>query len=196
MKENIKLAPVYIALLHYPVYNREREIITTAITNLDIHDIARVARTYGIRKYFVVTPFPEQKQLVEKIKEHWLEGYGKKRIPERREALKMVEVIESYEEVLNCIFKSEGQHPVTIATSARDYTQPEKISYQDLRAMIGNDNRIFLILFGTGWGIAEEVIKRCNYILEPVRAAWGDGYNHLSVRSAASIILDRLLGER
>ena len=36
-------------------------------------------------------------------------------------------------------------------------------------------------------------MQDCDYILEPVQA--GSDYNHLSVRSAVSIILDRLLGE-
>jgi len=35
---------VYIALLHYPMYNKRMDIITTSVTNLDLHDIARVAR--------------------------------------------------------------------------------------------------------------------------------------------------------
>ena len=58
--------------------------------------------------------------------------------------------------------------------------------------MFNTDRPIYLI-FGTGWGLTEEMVKSCDYILEPV---WGRGdFNHLSVRSAASIILDRLLAE-
>ena len=37
---------LYIVLLHYPVYNKEGKIVTTAIANMDIHDIARLAKTY------------------------------------------------------------------------------------------------------------------------------------------------------
>ena len=43
------------------------------------------------------------------------------------------------------------------------------------------------------WGLEREFLSRSHYILEPVEA--GRDYNHLSVRSAVSIILDRLLGE-
>ena len=48
------------------------------------------------------------------------------------------------------------------------------------------DEAPYLILFGTGWGLTSE-------ILEPIRGK--TKYNHLCVRSAVSIILDRLLGE-
>lgn len=195
MEERL-LAPLYIALLHYPVCNREGEIITTAITNLDVHDIARLSRSYGIRKYFIVTPFPEQRKLVEKIKEHWILGYGKKRIPERGEAMKVVEVVSSYEEVLERIKEIEGDSPVVVATSAKQYPEANSISYGELRKLLERREKIFLLLFGTGWGLAKEVILGADYILKPVRAKWGDGYNHLSVRSAASIIVDRLLGEK
>ncbi|MEI7817822.1 MAG: RNA methyltransferase, partial [Desulfuromonadales bacterium] len=30
-----------IALVHYPVYNKHHEVVTSALTNLDQHDIAR-----------------------------------------------------------------------------------------------------------------------------------------------------------
>src|SRR5262247_3881360 len=49
-------APVYLALLHYPVYDKNRQVVTTAVTNMDIHDISRAGRTYGVRGFFVVTP--------------------------------------------------------------------------------------------------------------------------------------------
>ena len=49
-----------------------------------------------------------------------------------------------------------------------------------------------LLVFGTGWGLAPEVFDRGWTVLEPIR---GRGvYNHLPVRAAAAIILDRLLG--
>ena len=47
---------ISIALLHYPVYNKNKEIVASSVTNFDIHDIARCARTYGINKYFIVHP--------------------------------------------------------------------------------------------------------------------------------------------
>jgi hypothetical protein len=49
-----------------------------------------------------------------------------------------------------------------------------------------------LLLFGTGWGLTEEVLAAADRRLEPIQGA-GD-FNHLSVRAACAITLDRLLG--
>jgi hypothetical protein len=49
-----------------------------------------------------------------------------------------------------------------------------------------------LLLFGTGNGMAEDLLAACDYLLPPLRAG---GYNNLSVRAAVAIILDRLKGE-
>jgi hypothetical protein len=49
-----------------------------------------------------------------------------------------------------------------------------------------------LLVFGTAWGLAEAFISEADYILEPITGS--PDYNHLSVRTAAGIILDRLLG--
>ena len=51
-----------------------------------------------------------------------------------------------------------------------------------------------LLVFGTGWGLAGEVIAGADALLEPVRAREATGYNHLSVRAACAILLDRLRG--
>ena len=45
-----------IALVHHPVLDKNGQIVTTAVTNMDIHDIARSAATYGVRRFYVVTP--------------------------------------------------------------------------------------------------------------------------------------------
>ncbi len=52
-----------------------------------------------------------------------------------------------------------------------------------------------LLIFGTGWGLAPAVVAEADALLEPIRSAVGD-YNHLSVRSACAIALDRLCGAR
>jgi hypothetical protein len=56
------------------------------------------------------------------------------------------------------------------------------------------DGERFLILLGTAWGLAQEVIDAGDGILPPISGL--GNYNHLSVRSAAAIVLDRLLGAR
>ena len=61
-----------------------------------------------------------------------------------------------------------------------------------LRRAILKGTETYLLVFGTGWGIAGEVIERADHCIEPIRGP--SDYNHLSVRSAVSIVLDRLLG--
>ncbi|PIX28396.1 MAG: hypothetical protein COZ65_05005, partial [Caldiserica bacterium CG_4_8_14_3_um_filter_35_18] len=57
----------YIALLHYPVLNKNNEIIVTSVVVHDIHDISRAAKTFGVRKFFVVEPFEGERKIVERI---------------------------------------------------------------------------------------------------------------------------------
>jgi hypothetical protein len=68
----------YIALLHYPVYNKNKVVVTTAIANMDIHDISRAAKTYGAKRFYIVTPLKAQQLLVGKLLHHWQDGYGAK----------------------------------------------------------------------------------------------------------------------
>ncbi len=78
---------LYIALLHHPVLDREGRVITSAVTNADIHDIARSAKTYGVKRFFIVTPIADQADLVRTIIGHWTCGAGGALNPSRREAL-------------------------------------------------------------------------------------------------------------
>jgi len=180
---------IYLALLHYPVYNKNEEVITTTVTNLDLHDIARAGRTYNINQYYVVNPLDSQQKMVEKMNDYWFSDFGAEYNPDRKEAFKVIEVKSTLEEVVTDIEAREGQSPVTVATDARTY--PHTIAYENLRDKIHSEEQPYLILLGTGWGLTETVMEEADYILEPI---YGPGdYNHLSVRSAAAIILDRLL---
>lgn len=182
---------VYLALLHYPMYNKRMDTITTSVTNLDLHDISRVARTYNMDGFFVVHPSPSQHRLISDIVSYWQEGYGGSYNPDRKEAFSLLKAVNNLEEVLNLITDETGSQPVTIATDARIY--PNTISCKQMKSVIFNSDKPFLILFGTGWGMQKALVESCTYILEPVQGE--AGYNHLSVRSAVSIIVDRLLGE-
>ncbi len=181
---------VYIALIHYPVYNRNFKKITTAFTNLDAHDIARAAKTYGVSKFYLVNPNQEQRNLVTKVIDHWTKGPGVEFNPTRREALEIVDIKKDLNEVLGDIEKTEGSRPKVIATDAR-IKKDNMMGYKQLRKEILKKEQPFLILFGTGWGLDDEVIDSADYTLKPIKGF--DSYNHLSVRSAASIVLDRLL---
>ncbi len=180
---------VYIALIHYPVYNNRLDIITTAFTNLDIHDIARAAKTYGVKGFYLIHPMAEQQELATRVIKHWTEGPGPQYNTSRAEAIELVDIKDSYEAAVADVEAREGQRPEVVVTDARH--RDNTIGHKTLRKMIFQGQKPYLILFGTGWGISEELMSSSNYALNPVEGF--TTYNHLSVRSAAAIVLDRLL---
>jgi len=180
-----------VALVHAPVVNRRGETIGSAVTNLDLHDIARACRTFGVDTYWVITPFAQQQELAGQIIGHWVEGYGKTANPDRGNALSLIRISSSLDEVIAETKKKWGRDVQVVATCAKP--QQDTIGYQAMRQRL-NEQQPTLLLFGTAWGLAPEVFTRVDATLPPVLGT-GD-YNHLSVRSAVSIILDRLLGKR
>jgi len=183
---------VYLALVHYPVYNRNNEVIATAITNLDIHDIARVASTFGVAGYFLVHPEESQKNLAQEILDFWQTGVGSDYNPDRAIAFRLITLKDSVEDCKKEIQAISGNLPKIVVTSARkDYGK--EIDYQTLREKIENTTEDYLILFGTGWGLTKEIMESADYRLPPIMGA-GE-YNHLSVRAAVAIICDRLFGK-
>jgi tRNA (guanine37-N1)-methyltransferase len=183
-------APVYIALLHHPVYDKNAQVVTTAVTNMDIHDIARSARTYDVRGFFVVTPVKALQKLALKIIEHWEVGYGSRYNVTRKEALALARICDTLDDAIIGIEQESGEKPALVATSARPVGA--RTSFEALRDMVNKGTRPLLILFGTGWGLTESILSQADCVLEAIEGT--SDYNHLSVRSAAAIILDRLLG--
>ena len=179
---------LYVALTHYPVINKRGDIIASALTNLDIHDISRAAKTYGVKRFYVVTPLSDQRVLAKKIIAHWTGGAGAVYNPDRRSAFELTKVKDSIKDVVKDIEDIENRFPKTISTCARRY--PTSIGYPELRDILAG-GLPHLLIFGTAWGLAESVISEANFLLEWITGA--TDYNHLSVRSAVSIILDRLL---
>lgn len=159
------------------------------MTNLDLHDISRAAKTYGVRSFFVVTPLVDQQALVKKIVAHWVKGAGSKYNPKRGEALELIRIKDSLQEVVDEIHQTFGDTPKTVVTSAK--SGPDNTSYSRFREML-QDGRPYLLIFGTAWGLTKECIAAADYVLDPVSG--NTDYNHLAVRSAAAIILDRLFG--
>ncbi|MEN8140140.1 MAG: RNA methyltransferase [Thermodesulfobacteriota bacterium] len=175
-----------IALVHYPVYNKNRQEIASAVTNLDLHDLARAARTYGVGTVYIVTPIVDQQELVAEIMGHWQDGYGATYNQDRKEALTVVKVCSDLAQA------RELAGPLTVlATGAKE--REGSLAWPDVRERL-REGESFLILFGTAWGLTREVFAECEGALAPISG--GDtGYNHLSVRSAVAISLDRLLGQ-
>jgi len=180
---------LYIGLVHYPVYNKNYQVIASAITTFDLHDIARLARTYDVKKYFVITPLDDQQALVEKVKRHWTNGYGAKYNRHRKEAIALIEVSPTLEQAIKEAAKLERETPLVIATDV-SIQNDRSISYERVKKIIEKKN--IILLFGTAWGLEKTVLERADYILEPILGR--TDYNHLSVRAAAAIILDRLAG--
>lgn len=181
---------VYVALIHHPVVNKKGESIASAVTNLDLHDIARAVKTYGGLGFYVATPLTDQQALVEKIISHWTTGVGGTHHPKRKSALELIRVANDLEAVLKDVARREGTLPKIVVTSARQREGSE--SFAGLRAMVEAQVPVLLV-FGTAWGLGEEIMRQADVTLMPV--ACRNEYNHLSVRSAAAIVLDRLLGD-
>jgi hypothetical protein len=155
---------------------------------MDIHDIARSARTYGVARYFIVTPIRTLRALSEKILDHWRHGYGSVYNETRKDALSLIAVADDLEGAVNAIEQATGKRPRIVVTSAR--SGPGRSSFSEVRNMLETVGDPFLLVLGTGWGLTEEVMDKADVILEPIRGV--ADYNHLSVRAAAAIMLDRL----
>lgn len=180
----------YCALIHHPVLDRQGNEVTTSVTNLDVHDIARSSRTYGLKGYFVVIPIEAQHPVVQKIIDHWSTGAGTRRFPERTEAIGLVRIASALDDAIAAIEAEEGTVPRLVATSAKGGSSRE--SYAAERQAQASDPRPTLLLFGTGHGLSPTVLGRCDAILAPIEGR--TPYNHLSVRAAVAITLDRLFG--
>jgi hypothetical protein len=190
------MSTIDCALLHHPVRDRAGAVVTTAVTNLDVHDIARSARTYGLGRYYVVTPIEAQHALVRRITEHWTHGAGRRRMPERHQALELCFPVETLEQALADAEQRHGRRPILVATAARS-EGPKRLTFDAARNLVAKakvGREPIMILFGTGHGLADIILESADHVLEPIAGL--EGYNHLSVRAAAAIMFDRLLGER
>lgn len=185
------MANLYVGLLHYPMRNRQGDIVTTSMTSMDIHDIARTAKTYGVAQYYVVTPERSQREIARRIKGYWTEAERKAENSNRGEALELVLVLDKLEESIQDIRDRERQPPLVVGTSARSLGQ-NVIDFPDLRNHLEEKDTPVYLLFGTGWGIADQLLERLDYLLPPIKGV--GKFNHLSVRAAVAIILDRLGG--
>ncbi len=183
-----------VVLLHHPVTNRKGEIIATSITNMDLHDISRTCRTYEIDHYYLVSPVVDHQELVGKIIEHWKRGHQAEWHPDRAEALSRAKVVGSFEDVKKEL--AERYPGLTLEVAMPDARPlPNQLTYEQTREKWQKEEKpgIKLVVLGTGWGVAPEFYSEVHTYLGPIYGPLGaDGYNHLSVRAAAAIILDRL----
>ena len=184
--------PLYIALVHWPVLGKTGESVSTTITHFDIHDIARVSKAYGAKKYFIIHKMQEQLMYVSRVLSHWNIGEGAGLNPMRQLALSGIELSESIELAVAKIEQFEGVRPKVVATAARSLNTDNLVTFRALRESFATQP--ILLLFGTGYGLTQEVLSSADALLEPIKGVSSQDYRHLSVRSAVSICLDRLFG--
>lgn len=182
-------AKLHVALVHYPVLNRDGTTATSAITNLDIHDIARTCRTYGVATYFLVHPIELQRALVERIVQHWTFASSAERIPTRKDALTLARAVPSLEAMYS---ELGGREAITLwGTSAA--LREESVSFAAARDHLRQANKDVVLMLGTSWGLTPDVLASCDAILAPITGP--TPWNHLSVRAACAIMLDRVLAQ-
>ena len=179
-----------VVLLHDEMVDKHQKLVTTSITMIDVHDIARSARTFGVHTVYIAHPAPAMQKLVRTLRQHWDDGFGAVYNPNRLEALAHVEIVSSIDEAIDHIDRRAGKLPNLIATSAK--TGGDRISCAEYRRILPTVTAPQLLMFGTGWGMSDQLLMRADTFLEPIL---GPGeYTHLSVRSACAIMLDRLFG--
>ena len=182
----------YVALMHADVLiGPERQPGVTSVTSIDVHDIARSSTTYGVEQFFVVTPLKDQQRIVGTLLDFWQKGIGVEYNRGRHEAVDRVRLKNSLTDVIGAIEAQEGKKPVVVTTSAGTHGHANLISYTDQHLVWAHDSPVLLI-FGTGKGLAQSVIQQSDYLLFPIHGF--SNFNHLSVRSAVAIVLDRWLG--
>ena len=163
----------------------------SSVTTLDVHDISRACRTFGLGTFYVVTPLKTQQELVERLIGHWLKGYGAEYNPTRKEALLKTVVKNNLEGAVKEISEQSGKKPRIVVTGAKQ--APQSIGYTALKNELKQGDPT-LLGFGTGWGLEKNLVQNADHALLPIEGS--NGFNHLPVRGAIAIILDRLLGHR
>lgn len=178
-----------VIILHDGMVDKQQKLVTASLTLIDVHDIARSSATYGLNAFYVAHPAPTIRKLARTLKSHWEDGFGATYNPNRKEAIEHVRIVSSLDEAITEIDSRTGKLPKLLATSAKDGA--ERLTFSRCREML-ETGQPYLLMLGTAWGMADELLQRADYFLEPVK---GRGeYNHLSVRSACAIMLDKLVG--
>lgn len=184
-------AKLNVILLHDQMLDKQGDLVTTSLTMIDLHDIARSCCTYGVETFFIAHPSNSLKKLARTLKKHWEVGYGSTYNPNRKEALDKTQIITDLDEAIQIIDSRSGQLPKLLATSA--HQGEDRLKFAELTKELNQDNnqQEYLLMLGTGWGMSKSLLDRADYFLEPINGP--TEYNHLSVRSACAIMLDRIL---
>ena len=174
---------LYLGLLHSPVRGKDGKDCTSSITNMDLHDLARSAKTFGVAALYFMHPYPSQINFARELIDHWITGFGSTYNPSRKAAIELISLKQDLSETTSDIAGREGMAPILIATSA--IAGSGDLPYSQFWSVPKKGHPI-LLLFGTAWGLSEKCLSLCQYKLSPIEGV--ENYNHLSVRSAAAVI--------
>ncbi len=183
----------YVLLACAPVRDRGGERGVAAVTPPDLHDLARTCRTYGVRRLLVATPVSAQREMARRIVEHGTAGSLGTVHPDRPEALRPVKTFPGIRQALGWVASKEKARPYVVGTAAKRRAGAEH--WIRIKQELLSRDAPLVLLFGMAWGLHEEAFAHCDAVLSPLLGGGGE-YNHLSVRSAATAILDRLFGFR
>lgn len=190
------IPPHYVIIMHDEVMigKKEQKEGQTSVTTIDLHDSARSSATYGIKKVFIVTPLVDQQRVTEHFLSFWRSVEGENYNKDRFDAMALIEVVSTKEDACARIRQYEGgRAPLLIATSAqplREKGYASCINYTE-QGVVWKELRPVALCFGTGQGLTPQFLAACDFILDPVGGF--SSYNHLSVRSAIAVVLDRWL---
>ena len=148
--------------------------------------------TFGLAGTIAVSPIEAQRDKIDGICATWRQLAASEIGDHRNHALETLESSASLEAAIERIGEAEGNTPLVVATSAQRSTQT--VSDLQLRAKLALKNQPVALVFGTGWGLAPDALALADLVLDPILGI--RDFNHLSVRSAVAIILDRLFGVR
>jgi len=185
------IPPHYLVVMHTDVVLPTGEVGETSITSIDMHDIARSARTYGVENVFIVTPLEDQQKIVRRLLTFWQEE-GRAYNMSRQDAVARVELAESFDSVISKIRGKHNVSPCVIATTAHAQYE-HTLTYYDQETVWSRHQPVACIL-GTARGLSNTIIEQSTYVFDPIEGM--TDFNHLSVRSAAAVMLDRWLGIR
>ena len=96
----------HLALVHHPTVDRTGKVITTALTNFDIHDLARSSMTFGLAGYHIVTPITSQRDKAAYVAKLWMDDAQGEH---RASALQLVRTADSIETVIEELTGRDGR---------------------------------------------------------------------------------------
>ena len=110
---------------------REREVVATAVTNFDIHDIARCARTYRDGRFLCDHPAGEPGSAGGENHSPLGRGAGSVYNPTRKESLSLVRISRTIDEADREISELWQKKVRRIATGASHH--PRNVGFESLR---------------------------------------------------------------